>query len=206
MLPGALGRDEHIYPLRGVSARDLARARALAAEAKFKPDKLVLYTHVPGFKGVNAIWAQTFKYDVGRLGIDVQIRYFNGPFTVVLGPAGTRGEPFDIVISAWTPDYFDGIAFFEPLLDGNNIKATGNYNFSYFDRPWVNRGIERIEGLTGETRRKAWADLDVKLMREDPPWAPFLGGTEVDIVSRSYGCYVFQPVFASPDLAAACKK
>jgi ABC-type oligopeptide transport system substrate-binding subunit len=206
MLPGRLGRDEHIYPLRGVSTQDLARARALVAQAKYKPDKLILYTHVPGFKGVNAIWAQTFRYDVGRLGIDVEIRYFNGPAAVVLTPAGTRGEQFDVVISAWTPDYFDGVAFFGPLLDGNNIKLTGNYNFSYFDRPKVNREIERIEGLTGEARRMAWADLDVDLMRNDPPWAPFLGGTEVDIVSRSFGCYVFQPVFSSPDLAAACKK
>jgi ABC-type oligopeptide transport system substrate-binding subunit len=205
ILPGALGRDEHIYSLRGVSARDLAKARALVAKAAVKPDKLVLYTHLPGFKGVNAEWAQIFRFGLNRLGIDVEIKYF-GSFGELLGRAGTRGEPYDVLINGWNPDYPDGAAFFGPLLDGNNIGPKRNTNLSYFDRPAVNAEIERIEGLKGAARREAWADLDVKLMRDDPPWAPFAIGTAGDYVSKSLGCYLFQPVYASIDYVAACKK
>ena len=68
------------------------------------------------------------------------------------------------------------------------------------------REIERISRLTGEARRRAWADLDVEMMRNDPPIAPFMNDTERAFVSRSFGCYVYQPVVAKPDIAAACKK
>jgi hypothetical protein len=72
--------------------------------------------------------------------------------------------------------------------------------------PRYNRQIERIENLTGAARRKAWADLDGEMMRDDPPVAPVMSEARVDFVSRSFGCFVFQPAIGRPDLAAACKK
>jgi len=206
ILPSAMGRDENIYPLTGVTDQTVARARALLAKAKYRPTKLVLYTHVPGFLGVNAIWADIFRFGLKRLGIDVEIKYLGTTFGQLIPRIGTRGEPFDVTIAAWVPDYPDGFAFFEPLLDGNNLAPTGNSNFAYFDRPQYNREIDRIANLTGEERSQAWADLDVEMMRDDPPWVPFMNGTERDFVSKSFGCYVFQAVMLGPDLAAACKK
>jgi ABC-type oligopeptide transport system substrate-binding subunit len=206
ILPSAMGRDADIYPLGGVSERSVARARALVSRAKYKPARLVLYTHVPGFTGVNAIWADIFKYDVRRLGIDVDIKYVGTTFNQLFPKLATRGEPFDVAIGGWFPDYPDGFGFFGPLLDGNNLKPTGNSNFAYFDRPKYNREIERIAGLTGEERDQAWADLDVEMMRDDPPWVPFMNGVERDLVSPSFGCYLYQAAWGGPDLAAACKK
>jgi hypothetical protein len=55
-------------------------------------------------------------------------------------------------------------------------------------------------------RRKAWADLDVNMIRDDPPWAPYFNQSLLEFVSKSVGCYVFQPVVATLDIAAACKK
>jgi hypothetical protein len=84
--------------------------------------------------------------------------------------------------------------------------ATGNGNTAYFDRPTVNREIERIDRLAGEAREEAGAELDVELMRNDPPWAPVANLARLDFVSKSFGCYVFQPVIGRLDIAAACKK
>ena len=206
ILPSSIGRDAHIYPLGGGTEGSVARARALLAKAKFKPDKLVLYTHAPGFLGVNAAWAQIFQFDLKRLGIDVEIRYLGSTFGQLLPRIATRGEPFDVAIGSWVPDYTDGFAYFGPLLDGNNLAPTGNANYAYFDRPKYNREIERIALMTGAARSRAWADLDVEMMRDDPPWVPFMNGAERDFVSRSFGCYLYQPAIATPDLAAACKK
>ena len=83
--------------------------------------------------------------------------------------AGTRSEPFDLVRQGWTADYADGGNFLETLLYGKNIGATDNLNLSYFDDPDTNAKIEAAGRLTGEARRKAWADLDIDLMRTDPP-------------------------------------
>ena len=203
ILPPAMTRDASIYPLGGVTEQSLARARALLAQARFKPSKLVLYSATsPAFF---AVWAQIFQFNMKRLGIDVEIRYF-GTGGAMFAAAGTRGAPFDVVTARWTADYADPTTYFDPLLNGNNITRTGNSNVAYFDRPNYNRAIERIDRLTGAARRKAWADLDVEMMRDDPPWAPFLNGARADFISPSFGCYILQPVVGMPDITAACKK
>ena len=85
------------------------------------------------------------------------------------------------------------------------ITKPGTQTLAYFDRPRYNREIERINRLTGEARRRAWAELDVDMMSNDPPWAPFMNAARRDFVSESFGCYFFHPVIEL-DLAAVCKK
>jgi ABC-type oligopeptide transport system substrate-binding subunit len=202
ILPPALARNASIYPLGGVNARSLAKARALLKKAKLKPDTLVLYTNNFGY---GPAWAQIFQSNLRRLGIDVEIKVF--PRSTYFPLIGTRGAPFDVAVGGgWIPDYADPVTIFGPLLDGHNLTKSGNTNTAYFDRPKYNREIERIERLSGQPRRKAWADLDVEMMRDDPPWAPVMDLTTKDFISKTLGCYVFQPVIAAPDLAAACKK
>ena len=201
ILPLAMTRPESIYPLGRVTAPNLRKAQALLARARYKPEQLVLYAPNDGFF---PLWAQTFQRNLKRLGIDVVAKYF--PFYEVARRAGNRREPFDVAIQAWSVDYADAITFFGPLLNGNNLVPTGNTNVAHFDRPRYNRRIERIDGLRGQKRRRAWADLDVEMMRNDPPWAPVMNGTQRDFVSRSFGCYVFQPMIGHFDIGAACKK
>jgi peptide/nickel transport system substrate-binding protein len=199
ILPPGMSRAASIYPLGGVNERRLAKARALLAKAKLKPEKLTLYA-----TPIGANSAQIFQFNLKRLGIDVEIKYFSSG--ALLDEIGSRGEPYDVTVNAWLVDYADPITFFGALLDGTNLKQTGNTNFAYFDRPAYNREIERISRLSGEARRKAWAALDVDMMRKDPPWAPFMNEARRDFVSKSFGCYVFQPVLGRVDIAAACKK
>ncbi len=201
ILPPALARPASIYPRGGVTASSLTKARSLLARARFRPSKLVLYAPAERFF---PSWAQIFQFDLKRLGIDVEVKYF--PFSAVSQRAGVRGAPFDVALNGWIADYADGASFFGPLLAGDNITRAGNENYSYFDRPRYNREIERISRLTGEARRRAWADLDVEMMRHDPPWAPVMNNASREFVSRSAGCYLYRPVIGRLDLAAVCKK
>ena len=203
ILPPALGRDDHIYPISGVSAQAVTKARALLASAEIKPEKITLYVCSCPFRPF-APEAQLFKYALARLGIDVEIKYFS--LDELVNRVGTRGEPYDVVDWVWIPDWGDGISVFGPLLDGRHITKVGNQNYANFDRPKANREIDRIDGLTGDARRPAWADLDLGLMRDDPPWAPFANYSQVDFVSKSFGCFVPQPLVGRIDLVAACKK
>ena len=84
-----------------------------------------------------------------------------------------------------------------------HLQPTGNQNLAYFDSPKHNSAIARIARLSGNARSKAWADLDVEMMRDDPPWAPFMTPAAHDFVSLSLGCYVYNSVYAF-DFAAAC--
>ncbi len=206
ILPPAMARGASIYPLGGVTGRSLAKARALLAKAKLKPKTLVLYAGNTGNLGIDPIWAQIFQFNMKRLGIDVDVRFF--PHPAQYDKAGTRGEPFDVVIDGFAADYADGSGFFGPLLSGAGITAaTGSTtNLAYFDRPRYNREIERINGLFGQARRRAaWAQLDVDMIRNDPPWAPIMNAAHRDFISESFGCYFFHPVVWL-DLAAVCKK
>jgi len=170
----------------------------VARPGQVQATKLVLYARNTG-----PAVAEVFAFDLKQIGIDVDVKYFD--LLQLNERAGTRGEPFDVVQNGWFVDYADAASYFEPLLNGRNLAPTGNSNTSYFDEPRINARIATANSLKGQARRKAWANLDVDLMRNDPPWAPFVHGTRLDLVSPSFGCYLFQPVYQL-DFAAACKK
>ena len=118
------------------------------------------------------------------------MKYYD--FNAVVQKAATRGEPFDLVLNGWFADYADPANFFEPLLNPD-FRKTGNANYSYYTNPRVTARIKAASRLSGAARRKAWADLDADLMRNDPPWAPLLNGNVPTFVSRSYGCFLAAP-------------
>jgi ABC-type oligopeptide transport system substrate-binding subunit len=200
VLPPALARPESIYPLGGPN---LAAARRWYARASYKPTTLVLYTsNLP----VSVAQAASLKFDLRKLGIDLEVKFFD--HAAMAEKAGTRGEPFDLVRQGWVADYADGGNFLQPLLYGRNLGpmgSTDNLNVSYFDDPATNARIEAAQRLTGEARRKAWADLDADLMRTNPPWAPIFHQNNRSFVSKSFGCFLFHPLYGI-DIAAACKK
>ena len=201
LLPPALGaRAESIYPLGGSK---IAVATRWLRQARFQPPKLVLYA---SNSSTQVTWAQSVAFDLGRLGIDVEVKYFD--VGVLVARMETRGEPFDIAFNGWAADYADGGGFLERILNGRDLGpmgSTGNINASYFDDPETNARIEVASRLTGEARRKAWADLDVYLMRSNPPVAPLLHSNTRAFVSKSFGCFSMHP-FYGVDIAAACKK
>ena len=189
MLPPALARRASIYPLEGA---DPATARKWLARAKLKPKVLVLYASSSGPPRV--AMAQVLAYNLKQIGIEVDVRFFD---TATLSQkAAMPGEPFDLLQLGWAADYPDGAGFLVGLL------ASGGVNL---DDPRLHRRIDAANKLTGEARRKAWADLDVELMRDNPIWAPYVHIQRRTFVSRSTGCVVLHPVYGF-DIAAACKK
>jgi ABC-type oligopeptide transport system substrate-binding subunit len=193
MLPPALARAESIYPL---GSANLVVARRWYARARLEPRTLVLYANSTGSIGV-AI-AEVLAFNLKQLGVDLEVKYYDS-FTLTQ-KATTRGEPFDIIEFGWSADYPDASAFFIPLL-GRGAGAVG----VHLDDPRLERRMDAANRLTGEARRKAWADLDVDLMRDNPPWAPYVHTQNRTFVSRSTGCVLVHPVYGF-DIAAVCKK
>jgi peptide/nickel transport system substrate-binding protein len=192
ILPPALARAASVYPLGGANP---AAARRWYATARLKPAKLVLYawTIPPAVAA-----AQILVFNLKQLGIDLEVKYFSP--TVAVEKARTPGEPFDIAMLGFAADYADGAGFFVPLL-GSNVAGSG----VNVDDSGLLRRIEATNRLTGEARRRAWADLDVDLMRNDPPWAPFMHTNGRTFVSKSLGCFLRHPIYRV-DIVAVCKK
>jgi ABC-type oligopeptide transport system substrate-binding subunit len=190
LLPPAFGRPASIYPLAGANP---AVARRWYAKARVKPVRLVLYTwnlpHTVEQAGILA-------FDLKQLGIDLEVKYFD--LDAIFERIRRPGEPFDLAIAGWAPDYPDGAGFFVPLV------GDGPLGLALSD-PKLRRRVEAANRLAGEARRRAWADLDVDLMRNDPPWVPVAHTQRIFFVSKSLGCFVPHPI-VGVEITQLCKK
>ena len=187
-MPGASRAP--LYPPGG----DLRAARRLAPDVE---GTAVLYTcDHPHCREQ----AQVIKSNLKALGLDVDVREFQ--FLELFERAGTKGEPFDMITGNWLADYVDPADFLNILLD-QHIRPRGNLNLSYFVDPELTRNLERVAGLSGEPRYRAYAALSVELARDAAPWVAYSNGAYRDFFSARIGCQTFQPVYGM-DLGALC--
>ena len=191
LLPPALTRAESIYPLEGANP---AAARRWYAKARFKPTRLVLYT----WNFPSAVdQAEVLAFDLRQLGVDLEVKTFD-PDTV-FEKLHTPGEPFDLVLEGWGADYPDPAGFLMPLLAPDGALSM------VVDVARVQRRIDAANRLSGDARQRAWEDLDIDLMRDDPPWAPFAHTQNRTLVSPSLGCFRAHPILGF-EITALCKK
>jgi hypothetical protein len=59
--------------------------------------------------------------------------------------------------------------------------------------------------LAGNARYKAYGNLDVQMMQQNPPWAARNNFNDRILVSNRVGCFTFNSTY-SVDLAALCIK
>jgi ABC-type transport system substrate-binding protein len=199
--PGMLGYTNHsIYPLGGVNAASLGKARGLS-QGSTRTGKAVMYTfnNSPGPQ-----IAQVLQFNLKQIGIDLEIRQFDR--VVQNTKAGTRGEAFDVTFEGWGADYPDPYLFLNKLLDGTNIQAANNNNMSYFNDPAWNKKLKSAALLSGDARGKAYSDLDRGIMKDAAPLAPFITQNARILVGADVGCYSFQPVYGTTNLVAVCKQ
>lgn len=188
-------KDAEIYPLNGP---DVATAKRLIEESGVKtPIKAVLYT-------CNASpcpeRSQVIQQNLKKIGINVQIKQFER--AVQFEKEGTRGEPFDLGDEGWLADYPDPYDFINVLLNGENIQATGNVNFAYFDNPTYNRRMDRAARLSGEDRSSTYAQLDADIAKNQAPLASWDYINNQDFFSARIGCQIWSAY--TMDLTQLC--
>jgi peptide/nickel transport system substrate-binding protein len=200
--PGMPGfKNWSIYPLGGVNNASLTKAKSLATSNALRGGKAVFYAFNTAF---GPTVAQVVQFNLKQIGIDVEIKQFDR--VVQHEKVGTRGEPFDIAHSGWGADYADPSNFINVLLDGSRIQATNNVNESYFDNPAFNKRMQQAARLSGDARLRAYGELDRDITKNAAPLASYINTNARIYVSPSVGCYSFQPVYGTTNLAAVCKK
>jgi peptide/nickel transport system substrate-binding protein len=194
-LPPAIrgSSKRHVYPLHGP---DLAKARKLAGTGH--RGTAVMYTCNASPCPESAAIIQA---NLKAIGIDVQVKQWAR--AVQFSKQGTRGEPFDIAFDGWQADYADPYDFLNVLLDGKNIHATNNVNFSYFDDPRYNRALEAAAKLNGPKRYRRYGQLDIAIAKNASPLAAWDVDNDRDFFSTRMGCVIYQPVYTI-DLASLC--
>ena len=184
LAPNVRGFEQRtIYP-----ARDLARARALAA-GNLRGGKALLY--VPDVLPARSS-AQGVQLQLEELGLEIEIRPFGEHATAssYLGRLGNADEPWDLALVLWTPDFVDPAAYINRLLDAQHAGGT---NLARFDEPPFNALMQQASRLQGGARAKAYAELDLRLARDAAPLAPIAVLNEATLVSGRVGCMLRRP-------------
>jgi len=197
--PGMAGfRDANLYPLKGP---DLSTAKKFASQAGVKDGtKVELYT---SNRGSAPLVAQIIQFNLKQIGLDVDSHLFAR--AVQIEKEGTRGEPFDITTEGWIADYADPYDFINVLLSGENLHASNNNNVAYFNNATYNKQMRSASLLSGAARYKAYGNLDVAMMKNNPPWAARNNFNSRILLSNRVGCFTYNAIY-SLDLAAICIK
>ena len=195
--PGMAGfKDADLYPLKGPN---LAAAKKNANGAT-RSGKLVFYTS--NTAAASAI-AQIFQFNMKQIGLDVEVKQFAR--AVQIDKEGTRGEPFDVTMEGWIADYADPYDFIDVLLNGKNLQPAHNNNIAYWNDPSFNKKMNAAARLSGGKRFSTYGALDVDIMKNGAPWAPFANINSRVFFSKNVGCVTFNPIYTT-NLAALCLK
>jgi ABC-type transport system substrate-binding protein len=185
ILPPGLGgyKNFNLYPIKG---SNYTKAKQLAQQAGGCKD-VTVYT---GSTPVGQNLAQVLKYNLSQIGCNVNVKLFQG-FQIYIA-AGTKGEPFDVVLAGWFADYADPYDFIDILLNGNNIHEANNNNLAYFNNASINNQMRAANALTGDKRYAAYQALDLKINRDYAPWMAYEQRNQREFVSARTGGYLFQ--------------
>jgi peptide/nickel transport system substrate-binding protein len=197
--PGMAGfRDASLYPLKGP---DIATAKKWAAKAGVKDGTNVeFYT---SNRGSAPLVAQIVQFNLKQIGLSVNSHLFAR--AVQIDKEGTRGEPFDITSEGWIADYADPYDFINVLLSGSSLHASNNNNVAYFNDPKYNKAMTAASLLSGAKRYSAYTNLDISMMKDNPPWAARNNFNDRIMLSNRVGCFTYNSTY-SLDLAALCIK
>ena len=159
--PGIAGYKNYtLYPIKG---SDYAKAKSLASAAGGCKD-VTLYT---GNTAVGQGLGQILRYNLTQIGCSVNVKLFQG-FQIYIA-AGTRGEPYDVVLGGWFADYADPYDFIDILLNGENIHESNNNNLSYLNAPALNKQMKAANALVGDARYGAYQKLDLNIQKNYAP-------------------------------------
>ena len=188
-------RDAKIYPIQGANP---TRAKQLAGGSN--ADVTILHTTTP----TSVARAQILQFNLRQMGLQPKLK--PQPFGVAIKTAGTKGADFDAFMIAWFADYPDPFDFINVLLDGNNIQAANNSNYSYWSNPTYNKRMQDAARLSGNARYEAYGKLDVDIQRNQAPWAAMHNGNTREFVAARITNYIYHPVYAAAVLNALAIK
>jgi peptide/nickel transport system substrate-binding protein len=196
-LPGF--RDHRLFPLAGA---DLARARRLA-EGHLRGGKATLI--VPDQDPLGRAIAGIVKLNLAEIGLEVEVVESILWDHFLQTWVGRPDAPYDMIWLRHGTGHPDPSSYVDALFDGRRRGPRARINPAVFDVPAVNRKIEAASRLSGERRREAYARLELEIMRDHAPVAPFLIRNERTYYGPGVGCWSFHPLTQAPNLATLCK-
>ena len=187
MLPPSVPGYRKVDPYPGP---DLPRARRLVDVAGATGSKVTVW----GYNTEPSPSVTKYLAAVLRsLGFQVRERFLDK--AVFLDTVDDRRTRAQIGYARWQQDFPDGVDYYDLLLNGRNITAQGNLNYSYMNDPRLNRMIDDAREIADPAARAAaWAGVE-RAALSLAPWAPFANTVRTDVTSPRVNGYVYQQTF-----------
>jgi len=175
-MPGFI-LNNNLYAYKG---SNVPKAKAVAGDVSKVPTIRVLTRN----SASNINRGQIMRYNLEQMGLKAKTEAI--PTSQLFSRAGNKKTGgYDMAALGWQADYPDPENFINVLFDGRQIPDEGSSNnWSFFNSAKFNTLMDKAALSTGEARYKAYGTLDIALMKEAAPAAPYINSNNRILVSN----------------------
>ncbi|MEY9873685.1 peptide/nickel transport system substrate-binding protein [Streptacidiphilus sp. MAP12-33] len=195
--PGTDGRQASAAPYGTDPAGDVAKAKALMAQAGVS--KLTLSLAIEATPTQVKV-GDAIRDSLAQIGITVNIQqidrgsYFNN--------VGNTSNKYDMIWADWIADWPNASTIIPPLFDGRQIIPQGNQVFSQLNDKTAEAAMDKAaQEPDASTANQEWGALDVSLLQNDAAVVPLVYMTFNELQGSKVGGLTDDTVLAEMNLA-----
>src|SRR2546423_5312681 len=139
-----------------------------------------------------------------KIGLKTSVKLL--PRSTYYTTIGTRATKAQTGWARWLEDYPNPIDWFDILVNGEHLHATGHNNYSYANFPSINRKVDalKIKPVLTPAVNRQWAAVDSATMKL-AIWAPWTNRAFTAFWGKNVGCHTWQLIYEA-NWAVACRK
>jgi peptide/nickel transport system substrate-binding protein len=178
ILPPAMPGFLQANNMYAYSGANVAKAKQVAGDVSNVPVLRILHSN----SASNINRGQIMRFNLEAMGLKAKTEPV--PSAQLFTRAGDKKGNYDVLAIGWQADYPDPYNFINVLLDGRNIPDEGSSNNNaLFNSPKFNKLMDQAALLSGDARFAAYGKLDLQIMKEAAPWAPYINNNNRIFVS-----------------------
>jgi peptide/nickel transport system substrate-binding protein len=165
--PGIPGHDDGLDPYQTGSGRPQAGKAKDELARCGKPDgfaTVIATTDSPRAQKT----AEALQASLAQVGITARIDPSDPSLyarSVVGSPSNVHEKAYGLILSAWSADFPTGYGFFPSLIDGRQIRPSGNNNYAELDDPVINEQLDQVRGVADGIRAAGiWQQINAEVM------------------------------------------
>jgi ABC-type oligopeptide transport system substrate-binding subunit len=177
--------NNSLYAYKGANP---AKAKAVAGNVSNVPVIRILTRS----SASNVARGQLMAYELQQMGLKVKNETV--PTSQLFSRAGNpKSGNYDMAALGWQADYPDPENFLNVLFDGAQI-PTGDgssNNWSFFNSTKFNALLRKAALTSGDARFKTYGNLDIQMMKEAAPAAPYINSNNRIFVSSRISNFTY---------------
>jgi peptide/nickel transport system substrate-binding protein len=182
-MPGFI-ENNSLYAYKGANP---TKAKQIAGDVSNVPTIRILVRN----SAANINRSQIMRYNLEQMGLKAKTE--SVPTSQLFSRSGDKKTGnYDMIAIGWQADYADPRNFINVLLDGRQIPESGSSNnAAYFNSAKFNAAMDKADKLSGDARLQAYGNLDLQIMREGAPWAPYINNTNRHLISSRVSNFTY---------------